>query len=101
MRESPIVRALSFGLVVALGFVALAWSEAAPPKHVPSGQTATLLGDGRVLVAGGNDARDEAEVFEPHRAAFASVAKMLAPRIHHTATLLLSGKVLVAGGDNG
>jgi hypothetical protein len=67
--------------------------------------TATLLPDGKVLVAGGfagdENSLASAEVFDPATATFASAGNMNAPRAGHTATLLPSGKVLIAGGYNG
>jgi hypothetical protein len=61
--------------------------------------TATLLSDGRVLVAGGGDAT--AELYDPATATFSSTGSMAVARSSHTATLLSDGRVLVAGGaDN-
>jgi large repetitive protein len=78
--------------------------------------TATLLHDGRVLIAGGDAGvpdntlvlapgsqsrvLDSVELFDPATRTFASVAS-LAPRLGHTATLLNDGRVLHAGGTNG
>ena len=67
--------------------------------------SATLLPDGKVLVAGGF-AGDEsslasAEVFDPVQATFAAIANMNVSRAGHSATLLPNGKVLIAGGYNG
>ena len=67
--------------------------------------TATLLEDGRVLVAGGYfDAictTASAELFDPTTGTFSSAGFMLTERVNHTATLLKSGEVLLAGGSNG
>jgi WD40 repeat protein len=67
--------------------------------------TATLLSDGRVLIAGGfrEEATSEiaissAEIFDPATNTFSPTADMNAPRNGHTATLLLNGQVLIAGG---
>ncbi len=70
------------------------------------GPTATLLGNGDVLVAGGLDlngvAIAQAELYDPSSANFAAAAAMISPRIQHTATLLGTGDVLFAGGlDSG
>ena len=58
--------------------------------------TATLLPDGRVLLAGGGDAT--LEIYDPLRQSFTLAGEMLAPRSQHTATLLPDGRVLFAGG---
>jgi hypothetical protein len=67
--------------------------------------TATLLPDGKVLVAGGftggENSLASAEVFDPATGTFTSASNMNVPRAGHTATLLRNGKVLIAGGYNG
>ena len=69
--------------------------------------TATLLADGRVLIAGGfreegtsEIAISSAEIFNPETNAFTPTGDMNAPRDGHTATLLSNGQVLIAGGWN-
>src|SRR5262249_39807977 len=68
------------------------------------GHTATLLGNGKVLVAGGDvggQFLDSAEVYDPITGAWALTAnRMPNAREDHTATLLPNGKVLVTGGRN-
>jgi hypothetical protein len=67
------------------------------------GQTATLLADGRVLVAGGQSralALSSAEIYDPKTATFTSTGSMAQSRFGQAATLLPSGKVLVTGGYN-
>ena len=66
--------------------------------------TATLLGSGQVLVAGGYDGANylsTAELYDPATGVFASTGPMSNARGLYTATLLSSGKVLVAGGSKG
>src|SRR5262249_14415364 len=64
--------------------------------------TATLVFSGKVLVAGGNNLRDNAsnrvELYDPTTGTWTYTGGMAANRLLHTATLLPSGKVLVAGG---
>ena len=70
-----------------------------------SGHTATLLPDGRVLIAGGMRRNQEfyrsAELFDPKSGKFQPTGDMLVARVGHAAILLPSGKVLIAGGWTG
>jgi len=65
--------------------------------------TATLLSNGKVLVAGGLDEDGvpvaTAELFEPVTGKWSATGSMVTNRYSHTATLLPNGKVLVAGGQ--
>ena len=80
------------------------WSPKNPPMtENRSGQTATLLSNGQVLVAGGltgNRTLQTAEILDPVSHMFTALPNMTAPRNQHTDTLLASGKVLLAAGSN-
>jgi len=67
--------------------------------------TATLLVDGKVLVAGGESGFPQvfltsAELYDPATGTWSSTGSLLQARDLHTALLLQNGKVLVAGGRN-
>jgi WD40 repeat protein len=72
---------------------------------VRSGSTATLLGDGKVLVAGGADASGNplatAELFDPATGIFSVTGSMGTARYNHAAVLLKDGRVLASGGTDG
>ena len=69
-----------------------------------SSHTATLLPDGKVLVAGGATNSvirlSSAELYDPKTEQWTNTASMKFVRGNHTATLLTNGLVLVAGGWN-
>lgn len=84
------------------------WSLAGALGTARYGHSSNILGDGRVLVAGGSNFQTfeggvlgSTEVFEPITGQWSSGASLATPREWHTATSLRDGSVLVAGGDTG
>ena len=66
-----------------------------------TGFSATLLTNGKVLLAGGENLRrivGTAELLDPASASLAATGGLVTERKGHTATLLLDGRVLVTGG---
>jgi hypothetical protein len=71
-------------------------------------QTATLLTNGKVLIAGGYRSIGtapavaltlaSAELYDPSTGAFSATGALNTARLGHSATLLADGRVLVAGG---
>ncbi|AJF70242.1 hypothetical protein SVTN_37460 [Streptomyces vietnamensis] len=63
---------------------------------------AVLLGDGRVLLAGGEDGRrtptDATALYDPGAGTWTAAAPMWTPRRLHTVTPLADGRVLAVGG---
>jgi hypothetical protein len=66
------------------------------------GASATLLPDGQVLIAGGEDAKfnllSSAELYNPATGKFSPTGSMTTPRTGQSATLLNNGQLLIAGG---
>ncbi|WII70535.1 kelch repeat-containing protein [Bdellovibrio sp. 22V] len=86
------------------------WSSAASLTTGRCFHTATLLPDGRVMVAGGRTENSislvtanyisSVEIYNPTTNTWASAASMTAQRANHSAIVLKSGKVFIVGGRN-
>lgn len=81
-----------------------AWKPVAPMALARAFHTATVLADGRVLIAGGQGGghgpyHREAEIFDPAARSWAPAGVMEIGRSFHTATLLSDGSVLATGGQ--
>jgi hypothetical protein len=106
---------VTFSFVLALLF--LGWARPLATAQSPgtftstgnmtaarSGHTATLLSNGKVLIAGGTAILPErpvwasAELYDPSIGTFSPAGNMTVSRSGHTATLLADGKVFIAGG---
>ncbi|HKP03895.1 MAG TPA: kelch repeat-containing protein [Chthoniobacterales bacterium] len=79
------------------------WSATGSLETGRCGHTATLLPNGKVLLAGGQTdssipTTNSAELYDPATGTWTTTGNLVKPRVGHTATLLPNGKVLVAGG---
>ena len=79
-----------------------AWKLVDHLADAREGHTATLLNNGKVLVAGGfarpSGYLSSAELYDPATGTWLATGNLINKRGFHTATLLPSGGVLVAGG---
>jgi len=99
---------LAIGQVASTAVPALAaasgfWTTTGSLNTARISHTATLLPNGRVLVAGGSDGTSgnrlsSAKLYDPVTGGWSVSGSMATPRESHTATLLPNGQVLVAGG---
>src|SRR5260370_41390168 len=73
-----------------------------PMKQFRRHQSATLLLDGNVLIAGGRpfDQAATSELYNPVTATWANSGPLATGREFHTATLLQDGRVVVTGGQS-
>ena len=77
------------------------WDTVASMRNCRNFHTATLLNNGKVLIAAGFGTGSNAEVYDPSTNTWTSTAPMNSSRQYHTATLLKDGRVLVVGGALG
>src|SRR5437867_1645285 len=83
------------------------WKMTGSMHNVRRLHTATLLPNGKVLVAGGftglfgpYSATNTAEIYDPATGTWRYTGSLRFARARHTATLLANGRVLVVGGFN-
>lgn len=99
IRTATALAALAVGLLTVPPAGAGTWIAGRPLIAGRMLATATLLSDGRVLVAGGDGGANRAELYDPATGSWTATGSMATARRAHTATLLPNGKVLVVGGD--
>ena len=81
------------------------WASTGSMTLARDSHTASLLGNGKVLIAGGQvsgeaGARAGAELYSPASSSWTPTGTMATSRYGHTATVLSNGKVLVVGGHS-
>ncbi|WP_211467344.1 Kelch repeat-containing protein [Actinocrinis puniceicyclus] len=80
------------------------WSDTGSLATAREFHTASLLGNGEVLVAGGYNSSavlTSAELYNPATGTWSRTGSLSTPRYAATSTTLADGRVLVAGGRNG
>ena len=124
-RNLPTILLCVVGLVLAVGAMSNATGQdnaraehsrslaQAPGRWIVTGDlvtarlnhTATLLPNGQVLVAGGDDGNDQltasAELYDPADRTWTATGSLTIGRYRHTATLIPNRQILVVGGFNG
>lgn len=116
MRRSTAIGSLLSAELLTIGLVASVscplhaqtsgtWASTGALNTPRTAHTATLLANGQVLVAGGEDSGGtliaSAELYNPATGKWTVTGSLATPRYDHTATLLANGEVLIAGGVNG
>jgi N-acetylneuraminic acid mutarotase len=80
------------------------WTSTGAMRAARMAMTATVLLNGKALIAGGqtaaSDALGSSELYNPSTGSFSLTGRLITPRSGHTATLLKNGLVLMAGGEN-
>ena len=75
------------------------WSPGGSMSVGRSSHTASLLPDGRVMVAGGLGRLASTELFDPVSGSWSPGSVMTEARYVHTATVLPDGRILMTGGQ--
>ena len=99
---APVLAVLGFSLLVSRPAEGADWVTNGPLATARYNHTATLLANGKVLVAGGYNPTffylSSAELFDPATGNWSAAGSMATNRSTFTATMLPNGKVLVVGG---
>ncbi|CAF0823039.1 unnamed protein product [Adineta steineri] len=79
------------------------WSNTSNMNQARQSHTASVLKNGKVLVASGSNGSvlNSAELYNPSTETWTTIDSMHQARVDHTASILADGKVLVVGGFNG
>lgn len=97
-----LIPCIAFPLLAVISHAESAFLEIAELGVGRNSHTATLLADGRVLIAGGRNAKHQpiasAEIYDPGSKSFSPTGSLASGRYDHHATLLPNQKVLVTGG---
>jgi N-acetylneuraminic acid mutarotase len=88
----------SMSEILSLEVVNCGWKKTAPLNTARTGHKTTLLAGGNILVTGGDDVSDSAELYDAVTETWSTTGKLNTARWGYTATRLPHGKILVAGG---
>jgi len=101
-REALIVNSRNDSILASYVSLPQTWSITGDLNFARDSQSATLLSNGQVLVAGGRGSSftiiKQTELYDPSTGSWVDTGDLNFARRFHTATLLENGKVLVAGG---
>jgi len=102
LRFAPALAVLALSLSRIEPAQAATWVTNGPMTAARENHTATLLPNGKLLVAGGYNGSylPRAELYDPATGTWTLTGSLNVSRANHTATLLPNGRVLVAGGVN-
>ena len=99
---TKVVSALGLSLLLLCVIACSDDKNTGPLQHARYHHTATLLPDGKVLIAGGLDIKGlgigNGEVYNPSSDTWSMTGVMIAPRGNYDSTLLADGRVLVVAG---
>jgi hypothetical protein len=109
MRQVMALAMMVAAVLSALGGATQSTGQVVPIQSMTTpraAHSATLLADGRVLIAGGctqgtcdsGPATQTAEIFDPQTRGFTLIGKLVQPRLSHAAVPLEGGAVMVLGG---
>jgi hypothetical protein len=80
----------------------LSFHATGPMHHARQAHSATLLNDGKVLIAGGKgeSLTASAELYDPKTGTFSETGNLVTARYKHAAGMLADGRVLIVGGSD-
>jgi tripartite motif-containing protein 71 len=105
--DTNVIAGINVTASFAANTMGVVWTDTGPMGNPRNDHTATLLQNGKVLVAGGYNLGSgsfwdlsSVELYDPFTNTWSQAAPMMTARIRHVAVRLTDGRVVVAGGVN-